>query len=120
MGIDLRLRGLARGADISAVRAELSKHDALGWVEPSPDGIYLYVESLHRLYTEGYERGYWPSIRAMLVALQPLLPQLEYGGDEGHFHGELVCKAMLARLDALWTKTVSVRSIFNKNKSKEA
>lgn len=114
MGVDVRLRAALEGADLSAARAALAVHDPHGWIELGlrrpADRRYVFVESLHRYFDDGYERGYWPQIRAMIVALQPHLSDLEYGSDQGHFAGELVDDRLLARLDTLWLHTVRGRS----------
>lgn len=117
MGIDLRLRGLAAEANLDAIKVVLSEHDQYadvsvgvsqhGWVSDDPGGKYLFIDPLHLWFDDTYDRGNWPKIRAILVALRPIVPQLEYGPGYANFYGEYVCDAMIARLDAVWEKSLN-------------
>lgn len=101
MGIDVELTGgPAVEIGLDAVTAAIHRHDRHGWVSLHRGRVV--VSTLLRYYDESYERGHWPTIRALVVELRALVPQLRYGGDHAIPH-EDVTDAMLARLDTLWS-----------------
>lgn len=100
MGVDVSLRAPAAGVDLDSVRAVVSRHDPMAWIEVDDRGV-MHVETIDRYFGEGYRRGDWPLIRSLLVALRPLVPGLEYGDDHAAAFEE-VTDELIARLDALW------------------
>ena len=74
---------------------------------PVRRGSVATVTSLLRYFGPGYERGWWPHLREMIVdaelAASFLLPDatVYYGGDCGDATAE-VTPELLAELDALW------------------
>lgn len=105
MDIDVELTGgPAVEVDLDAVTLAIHRRDPQGWVSLHRGRVV--VNTLLRYYAETYEGGHWPTIRALLVELRALIPQLRYGGDHAIPH-EDVTDAMIARLDALWSTRAS-------------
>jgi hypothetical protein len=67
-------------------------------------GDHLNYRSLSRYYGPGYERGYWPYIRATFMLLKHHFPDavLLYGGDSDIEDCEEVTDEFVAKMDAYW------------------
>lgn len=65
---------------------------------------HLNYHSLSRYYGPGYERGYWPYIRATFILLKHHFPDtiLLYGGDVDIEECEEVTEEFVAKMDAYW------------------
>jgi hypothetical protein len=67
------------------------------------NGPVIHIDLLDRLYAPGYQRGNWPNIRELIVALRPLCTDLYYCGDNGGDRYE-VTDEMLAEMDLHWAE----------------